>query len=127
MLRYKLPSLREKKYHIPTFNKPEPPETKDNVVKMLPTMMNEAIRRESIVRKLHAECPYKEGDVVTLADDKDIAAYGKDILVEKICKSYTEIGLSEKWPASDNPLIVMAWSQEKNIRFFCSTNYLKKV
>jgi hypothetical protein len=132
MLRYKLPSLRDKKpYTIPTLvpKTPDvtPVESPPLKQGMMPTMMNEAIRREKIVEKLAKECPYKEHDIVTPVDDEEVAKYGKNILVEKICKSYTEIGLSEKWPASDLPLIVMAWSQEKQTRFFCTTNYLKKL
>ncbi len=90
------------------------------------TIAAEAARRDSIVRKLAFDCPYKPGDTVVPVSSDGFNLLGSHVMVTKICSSYAHMGKDEKWPANDNPMIVHVWSKDKNSEFFCTTDYLKK-
>ena len=90
-------------------------------------LLTEMLRRDAIVRKLFKACEYSKGDTVTPTTKEDIAKYGKTIIVEHICSSYTELGAKNEWPKSDNPYIVGAFAPEKNVRFFCTSNFLEPI
>ena len=88
-------------------------------------IFDEALRRDKIIKNLVAAMPYCLGEWVVPANDEDIARYGNELLVEKVCDTYGKYGLKEKWPESDNPMLITAYSKRDNIRFFCTTNFLK--
>ena len=121
MLRFKLASLRPTEKKVTNVT----PVAAYQEIGNVPAMMTEAFRRNKIVKKMFEECPYRENDKVVCTNPND--AWGQNIIVEKICSTYNQLGVSEKWPANDQPMIVQAWSIDKLARFFCTPNYLKKV
>lgn len=133
MIRHKLSSLRHgaQVYQVPVLV----PKTTEPVASpplaqpaaVVHTLMHEAARRDKIVQDLYKLCPYMEGDVCQPTEPEWVERYGSNITVEKICTRYSHMGPSEKWPDDDNPLTVQAWSNDKSERFFCTTNFLKKV
>jgi hypothetical protein len=96
------------------------------VLEPVKTLFKEAQRRDSIIKKLAAECPYKRGDVVKPSISENEKEYGINIQVVNIIDSYGKFGKNEIWPESDKPMIVYAFSEKGNCHFFCTTNYLKK-
>jgi len=96
----------------------------------LGSIKHEALRRDELIKKLYRECSYRSGDEVEYVNDNDKKKNPEDrLVVMNIVDSYTKIGKDEKWPASDNPLIVHAkqFKQDGSVsEFFCTTNYLKK-
>lgn len=68
---------------------------------------------------------YCEGEWVVPAREEDVGTYGTEILVEKICDTYGKFGKNEKWPESDCPMIITAYSKTKQSRFYCTPGYLK--
>lgn len=88
-------------------------------------LSNEAMRRDSLIRKMAGECKFKVGDRVTFVSDESKEKYG-ELTVEGICQNYAEYGRS-KWPDHDCPLIVTAFSEKLNSRLHCSHQTLKKI
>lgn len=113
MIVYKLPSLREKKSFFPV------------VQNIVPGMMAEAFRRNTIVEQLFKDCPYKAGDTVVCADARSANAYGDSLQVHSVCSNYAQMGKDEVWPKNDNPFIVLAWSEKRAEHVACTTNFLK--
>jgi hypothetical protein len=122
---------------IPGKYKNEPPIVTDIITTIVNTeepktsnmslsIRDEAIRRDTIVKKLFAACPYKAGDTVIPKTAEGIMEYGDKIFVRGVASSYTQMSKEEKWPASDNPLIVLAYSHKKDEAFFCTVNFLAK-
>lgn len=103
-----------------------PVKTASNDSGVVGSMMTESARREAIVRKLAAACPYKAGDTVVPTSEDGVKYAGKRVLVLSVLDSYTKIARNEPWPTSDVPLIVHAKSYDKDTEFFCTTTYLKK-
>lgn len=89
-------------------------------------IMAESVRRENLVRKLYSECPYRPGDTVVPSNSDLVKQYGEKIMVLSIVDTYAKFGKNEKWPQSDNPLLVTAKSYDKDMTFICSTDFLMK-
>lgn len=124
MIEYNLPSRRKppaKWSYTPQVHVPPKRESTGNL-----TIIDEVKRRDAIVQELFRTCPYNVGDIVKPHSKEEEAKYGSNILVEFICNSYTQLGKNEKWPKSDSPMIVTAFSQDKGERFYCTTGYLVK-
>lgn len=96
----------------------------------LGSIKHEALRREAIVKKLYRDCPYRIGDEVEYTKENEKKKNPNDrLIVLNIVSSYAQMGKEEKWPSSDNPLLVHAklFKEDGSIdEFFCTTNYLKK-
>lgn len=88
-------------------------------------ILTEVLRRDAIVRKLYKDCPYTKGETVTPTTPQDLVKYGKTIIVQHICSCYVEMGSANEWPKGDNPYIVGAFAPEKNVSFYCTTNFLE--
>lgn len=89
-------------------------------------MFEEAKRRDQIVRNLAAKLNYGPGDTVTPSTKEAAEQYGEDIRVVKICDTYGKFGKDERWPDSDNPMIVHAWSDKLNQSLVCTVGFLVK-
>jgi hypothetical protein len=87
----------------------------------------EACRRDRIIRSLTKDLPYKEGDRVYIKNAKEREKYGKEIYISKIVRTYGGFGKDEVWPKSDIPMIVHCYSKDKDIQFFCTTNYVTNI
>lgn len=88
------------------------------------TLYSEMHSRDQRVRDLFNKCPYVVGDKCRPVSEDGFAEYGA-CTIEHVCKSYADLGKDYEWK-NDNPLIVTAIN-EKGLRLFCSTDYLKKV
>lgn len=89
------------------------------------TLFNDAIRKDSIIKKLVASISYKAGDICCPVETSDVEEWGHKIEVVHITQSYSLMGRDENWPENDNPLIVYCFSEKANKHFFCTTNFLK--
>jgi len=87
--------------------------------------VSEYRRRDDIVRKLHLECAVKVGDTVFPEDKKDYEEYGP-MIVTNIASSYRD--MEDKWPVSNNPLIVVLrqLDKEKKVMFATINWFVKK-
>lgn len=114
MIEIYLPSTRKQSY----FKEPV-----KSLVETTTSMFGESSRRNSIVKTLALQCPYKARDYVIPKDAKARVEYGR-VLVEKICNSYAQLGKTEPWPSNNLPLIVHGYSEQKDYHFICTTNFL---
>ena len=91
----------------------------------------EASRRNMIIQKAAATCPYKEGDICLWAKGTQAQKdrYG-EVTVQKICRSYAHYGKDVPWPDHERPLIVTATFFDKETKtiksLFCSVDMLVK-
>jgi len=89
-------------------------------------IMAESARREAIVRRLYANCPYKPGDTVVPKTKAARDEWGEKLIVTAMVDSYAKFGKDEIWPSNDDPMIVHVKSYDKDTHFICSTGYLMK-
>jgi uncharacterized protein YfaT (DUF1175 family) len=88
-------------------------------------MMQEAKRRDARVKELYAKCPYRPGDTCIPVDAEEAELYG-EVRVVAIADSYSKFGKHEKWPESDNPMLVSFASAKTHETMWCTTNFLRK-
>lgn len=124
MLEYLLPSRRPKPLSSVPSTVVHKPYIPPQHVDMTSGMLQESLRRDSIIKELAKTCNYKVGDMVKPTDPDSIKVYGSDIYIESICDSYTKMGVNEVWPPNDCPMIVTAWSEKTKGRFICTPKYL---
>lgn len=98
-----------------------------NTLPVVASIQAESRRRDSICKRLAAQCGYKAGDTVVPVNPT-AEEQGKEFKVLSICDSYALLGRNEKWPDNDNPLLVhcMCLDKDDSSTFFCTTNYLVK-
>ena len=87
----------------------------------------EWLRRDSLIKKLVLECPFRANDTFYPPNKKDFDYYGKCLVTGRVV-AYNEID-HDKWPASDNPLILTCQTLDntkKDRIFNCTTNYPNK-
>jgi hypothetical protein len=121
MINIVLPSLRPPKPPTQITHHPHTAHSTEPVA----TLFKEAQRRDSIIKRLAAECPYKVGDIVMPSIPENEAEYGTEIIIIRIIDTYGKYGRNEPWPSSDKPMIVYARAIKPDCYFFCTTNYLK--
>lgn len=88
--------------------------------------VEEWLRRDNIVRDMYKKCTYKPGDKMWPNTLAKCAQYG-EVVVDNICYTYAQME-EDSWPKNgeDNPLIVLAHTQdERNYCFFCTVNFLQ--
>ena len=85
----------------------------------------EAKRRDTIIKGLVKNLPYSVGDICQPTTDKGKQEYGKCKILH-IATTYAALGKDYEWKG-DNPMIVHAKGVDKNIVFFCTTDFLEKV
>ena len=112
---------------LPGLKKPPLPYTPPSnarVTNVVTSIMQEAKDRDEIVRKLFRECPYTKGDVCVTQNEQARETYG-DCTIIGVLSTYGDMK-KEKWPESNNPLIVTAQSSVDDTIFHCTTNFLRK-
>ena len=82
--------------------------------------------RQNIIDTLLKECKYSVGDIVQPVNDVGKKKYTGKIVVTNILTKYSQFGKDEKWPDSNNPMIVEAKCEDGTF-FWCTVNYLEKV
>lgn len=82
------------------------------------------MRRDRVIKKMVAALPYMEGEYVAPHDEAARKKYGDIVLIRKICDSYTKMGRAERWPDNDTPMIIHAYSKEKDMEFYCTPTFL---
>lgn len=92
---------------------------------IVPSMMNEAKRRDAICVALGKECNYKIGDVVVPVFPSEYEKIG-ECRVSFIADTYAKLGPHNVWPADDSPMIVSIWSKKLSKSFICNPAYVKK-
>jgi hypothetical protein len=76
------------------------------------------------LKKLTDNLPYKVGDLAQPYSKKEKDLWGDMVLVETIATSLKELEKDFEWPDDGNPLLVGVYSEKKDCRFFCTTNFL---
>lgn len=125
MISIKIPghAKKESTTYWPPVLKSDVTEPVNNVVQ---NMLDEAKRRDTIVRRLYASFPLNPGDTATASNATIAATIGEKLIVVAVAKSYSELGKDSSWPEGDNPLMVHVKSYDKKGDFFVSTNAVKK-
>lgn len=82
-----------------------------------------AVKRQAIIQKLVDACPFKPGDEVKCYSLATQQLHGKDIVINKIVTSYAQIK-NDSWPKNDEPMIIHAYSRDKDMSFICTAGYL---
>lgn len=122
MIEIVLKSRRVAPVYSPTYTPTYLPPPTTPAIK---TIMDEAMRRDQIIQKLVAACPYGQGEIVQPVSPEKQAEHGNNIVVKTIYTSYTAYGRTQPWPANDNPCIVACFSELTKQHFDCTTNFLE--
>jgi hypothetical protein len=83
-----------------------------------------SVERNKIIKEMTKNIPYKCGDLVTPHQEKEVAIWGDDCVVENIATNLTQLGKDYVWPKDNNPLLVGVYSRKKDCRFVCTPNFL---
>lgn len=92
----------------------------------LKTLFSEAARRDAIIKNLVSKIDFGEGDTCEPYTEEAREDYGL-VVVEKICRNYTQLGRKEQWPNNDCPMLITCYSEKKDYRFICTTDFIRKV
>ena len=82
----------------------------------------EYLRRDGIIRKHAADCPWNVGDVVTPKSNEGFEKYG-ECVITAIVNSYLNYD-DDSWPKTDNPMILHFRTKDGK-EAFATTNYFK--
>jgi hypothetical protein len=81
-------------------------------------------RREDIVTEAYKQCVFNVGDTFYPYSYSEFEEYGA-CMVRGKCYTYTQMEKDE-WPATDSPLIILAYSRKKNDTFLCNVEFMIK-
>lgn len=82
--------------------------------------------RQKILDTLIKDLKYTKGDKVTPVTEEGKKKYGTACVVTNLLTKYSQFGKDEKWPDTNNPMIVECRTED-GIIFWCTTNYMEKV
>lgn len=85
------------------------------------TQLEEAIRRDRIVRARYAACPFTEGEFVSWKANELRKSYGENLVIRTICKSYSYMR-TDKWPDNDEPKIITVQDLDKGSTYYNTTS-----